>query len=810
MKTRILLLLLACLPALAIAQWSNDPNQNSPIGVAPGEQSIPKVNTHPSGITYISWFSQEAGNYNVRLQKLDVYGAKMWVEEGLLVSNHPAMTWLTDWDLAVDHDACAVVTFQDIRTESNNVYAYRISPTGEFLWGDNGLALSNNPDFEAAPVVTITSGNNAVFAWSRENTIMIQKISPTGQKLWGEEGIQLQGPETFAWPFLAPVDNDEVVMVFFKQTGVPWSPTKNVFAQRFDANGQGLWGTGIAISSNAAIPAYVKAKILADGNNGAFIAWHRDNGFVFDAHIQHVQANGNLSFPMNGLAVSANTNTHQLDPVMAFEPNSQNLFVFWREHNSNQSQRGIYGQKMSLQGTLLWGDNGKVVVPMQPGERAGLNVALDGGEPIITFYENTGGVNNDIVKAIRLDTNGDPVWAGGQVSLSLVPSDKMHFSAGAFHNGQLVVGWGDKRNDGGDIYAQNLKADGTLGPVEMPSGNNFIAVVNAPLQNKRVVLFDSQDGSLADDNFIDLEGISGTPIDILQVDDRFWITDQTRDRVMIFDMEGNFVDSIGGMLPGSGLDNIRGLGRVGEEVWVTNAGTQNGAPGNAIVRIGLDGAILGHFTVPGSPWKPIVYNGEVLLSFSAAGAFLSQIHRYDFNGNPLGAWNIPGELNFLQQISEMENGHILASAFSNVSGGNQNGVYEYNTSGIMVGPVPGTVGNPVASGPRGNFQLGNENIMWTNNEGIHIVDISTGVSNTVMSGGSRYFSLISLETVPPVLAGDANCDGIVNVLDIITIASYIMGLNPEPFCFENADVNGDTLIDVLDVIGTANIIMGGE
>jgi hypothetical protein len=78
-----------------------------------------------------------------------------------------------------------------------------------------------------------------------------------------------------------------------------------------------------------------------------------------------------------------------------------------------------------------------------------------------------------------------------------------------------------------------------------------------------------------------------------------------------------------------------------------------------------------------------------------------------------------------------------------------------------------------------------------------------------MTGGSRYFSLISLELTPPVLAGDANCDGIVNVMDIIAIANFIMGANPEPFCFENADVNQDGTINVMDIIGTANIIMGG-
>jgi len=58
-----------------------------------------------------------------------------------------------------------------------------------------------------------------------------------------------------------------------------------------------------------------------------------------------------------------------------------------------------------------------------------------------------------------------------------------------------------------------------------------------------------------------------------------------------------------------------------------------------------------------------------------------------------------------------------------------------------------------------------------------------------------------------LIPGDANCDEIVNVMDVITIVNYIMGLNPTPFCFENADVNSDGEINVTDVIGTVNIIM---
>jgi hypothetical protein len=63
-------------------------------------------------------------------------------------------------------------------------------------------------------------------------------------------------------------------------------------------------------------------------------------------------------------------------------------------------------------------------------------------------------------------------------------------------------------------------------------------------------------------------------------------------------------------------------------------------------------------------------------------------------------------------------------------------------------------------------------------------------------------------TPPEFLPGDANCDEEVNVLDVITTINYILGNNPQPFCFENADVNGDGIINVSDVVGTVNIILG--
>lgn len=58
------------------------------------------------------------------------------------------------------------------------------------------------------------------------------------------------------------------------------------------------------------------------------------------------------------------------------------------------------------------------------------------------------------------------------------------------------------------------------------------------------------------------------------------------------------------------------------------------------------------------------------------------------------------------------------------------------------------------------------------------------------------------------MKGDADEDGSVTVSDITTIASYILGNNPQPFNMKNADVDGDNAITVSDITGTAGIILG--
>src|SRR5688572_10118276 len=128
----------------------------------------------------------------------------------------------------------------------------------------------------------------------------------------------------------------------------------------------------------------------------------------------------------------------------------------------------------------------------------------------------------------------------------------------------------------------------------------------------RVMLFSEVDGSIVNLDFLlDDAGVGynwNSPRDALQVGNEIWVSDQISDSVTRFTTAGVFIADITG-----GMDNIRGMCFANNKVYVSNAGSGNGAPGNAIVVYNLDGSL--HTTAPvPDPFDVIEYNGQLLIT----------------------------------------------------------------------------------------------------------------------------------------------------------------------------------------------------
>ncbi|KQC06318.1 MAG: hypothetical protein APR54_01845 [Candidatus Cloacimonas sp. SDB] len=478
---KLMFLLSACLITSTLAaQWSEYPDSNTAVSILAGSQALPKIGLGPEGDVYIGFFSNETGNYDVRLQRYDASGYAQWQDNGILVSDNPSMTWITDWDMAVDQDNNAILAFQDIRTGNNDVFAYSISPDGEFNWGEDGLQLSEGTAFDVSPKIAITTNNNALITWQADDVVIMQKISPGGDLLWGENGITLSGANTYSWPQPLAIDNDEIILKFFEDSGVFPATTRHVLAQRFDLDGNPVWDDYTIISNSGGISVWTQIfSMVEDGNNGFFIAWNDDRDMDMDnnSFVQHINAEGEALFAANGVAVATTVNRERFYPELIFNAAQQELMVFWKNTDSAQNNTGLAGQKFNLDGEYIWGNNGLDIIALSTNSIGLIGAKSSPYGNIIFFDEAQGGVNS-MIRAILLDHDGNYVWDPLAVTLCSVDSQKLHSVAGDFANNQWIAAWEDTRNDAGDIYAQNISFMGELGPVETLAGISGTVTIN--------------------------------------------------------------------------------------------------------------------------------------------------------------------------------------------------------------------------------------------------------------------------------------------------------------------------------------------
>ena len=150
--------------SLALAQWPSDPATNMAMTTTSGEATDPHIVVTSDGGCYVSWWDNTSGHYCMYMQRLNANGDIMWAPDGLLISNHAQNSWLTDYTLNVDNTDCAILAVNDIRAGGDwDIYAYRINQSGEFLWGPDGLTISNDAYEDAFPQVLITSGGQHRF-----------------------------------------------------------------------------------------------------------------------------------------------------------------------------------------------------------------------------------------------------------------------------------------------------------------------------------------------------------------------------------------------------------------------------------------------------------------------------------------------------------------------------------------------------------------------------------------------------------------------------------------------------------------------
>ncbi|MCC7015510.1 MAG: hypothetical protein IT454_23330 [Planctomycetes bacterium] len=475
--------LLAGISTPALAQWTSSSAANTPVSVQPGDQAVTKAAAAGAGRTWVGWFDQRSGNYDVYVQLLDADGTPLLAPNGLAVSSHPQNSSLIGWDLMADSSGHCVLVFTDIRAGGDlDVYAYRISSSGQFLWGANGVTLSNNVDYDANPVAAELSDGTFVFVWSQgpngtgTGSVRAQRLDAGGAPLLGANDIALAtATTTNEKPSFCEVvgsDNGSFIVQWLRNTA-SFTSLRHIRVQKYDSNGVAQWNSGAPLNvlDAASVPIAHQPTLISDGSGGAVVGWHR-SATLFDCYVQKLSASGAELFPHNGLVVSLEANRHKLDPAFAYLRASGDIVVAFDRREASQGQRGVGAQRISAAGTRLWGADGVELEPIDLVTEGFERIVPFGDGALVTYfqYPTFGGQNSNVL-ARRLDGNGATLW--GPVALSTVASPKDKPQLVIDERGTARMAWDDERNDSGDVFAQNVHVDGALGPILTCTATNY-------------------------------------------------------------------------------------------------------------------------------------------------------------------------------------------------------------------------------------------------------------------------------------------------------------------------------------------------
>ncbi len=463
MKPTTLITLLA-LASTTHAQWSSDPAANLALADRSGEQTQPKIVPSGDGGFYVSWYDNSTGGYDVVLQRLDASGVEQWAHDGVVVADR-GFSSTQDYGLAVDSAGNALLTFRDDRFTGTQITAAKVDGTGALVWGANGVQLTSTTAFVAAPKIAGTTGGDVVVAWTQDSDVLLQKLDASGVPQWGG-GVTLSEPGggNFSASDMHASGAGSVIISCIGESGGFGSP-RHIFAQKLDGTGAEQWGANhVAVFDGGSIQFGNFPTFVPDGSGGAVFPWYETS--PLQCRVQRVLSNGTEAFAHDGVTVSTDATRIRVSPAADFDSATSELFVFWTEQNAVQSMSGVYGQKLDASGARQWGTQGKVLVPLGANSLTQVRT-LNEGDGAFVFWNTSTGFNADTLQAARVDTNGDftfgPLTASSLVSgksrLAVAPNTTADYAA-------LV--WVDSRNDAGDIYAQDVTSNGTLGPVGIP------------------------------------------------------------------------------------------------------------------------------------------------------------------------------------------------------------------------------------------------------------------------------------------------------------------------------------------------------
>ena len=408
---------------------------------------------------------------------------RMWDPQGLAIRAGEHVTW--EQTYARSEDGTTLIVWTDARNGNYDVFAQAFNGNLDSLYS---VAVCTHPSSQKnLAVCAVTDG--WIVAWTDNRTggsswgdqdFCVQKLDAQGNLLWNPDGVLI-------------VSGDMQRSIYGLSPGSDGnggaiiafsrhiSTCSDVFAQRIDQNGQIVWPDLIGVAD---IPDCSQDLdgVVSDVNGDLLVAWGDCRGF----YGARITPDGQMPWGANGRRLSGlSPNYNRI--TMVYD-DAGGFYLGWT------ASAHTYAQHIGSDGSCLWDSAGVRVCTddlhsqtesaMAPSWN---NDQMDG---LVFAWRDTrfGQYYDRHIFAQKLDLNGIREWAddGVRISLNL---DNITPSVQSDGAGGAVVGWLREEED---QAAQRLDASG------VPQWTTFgVDVTTGTARQERSIMLRGEDGNVA-------------------------------------------------------------------------------------------------------------------------------------------------------------------------------------------------------------------------------------------------------------------------------------------------------------------------
>ncbi len=427
--------------------WTEFGGNGIPIANGIGDESYNTMWADGSGGLIIGYVYNLSGLETLYVKRFLSNGQMAWGQP-LALSPSPAIQ--NKIKMSPINNDSFVFTWMDFRLVHPDIYAQRVDNSGNKLWSEPFIVYSDStaavPALQENPRIVETSDNGVIIIWEDkrnegdEPDLYAQKLSLTGQKLWNPDGLPLaMAPFGQKAPRMASDGNGGCYVVWDDARNGN-APNIDVYAQHLSSTGAALWtanGLGICTSPNEQSSSLVKVA-----SNHIFVNWMDFRNGSLGIYYQVLNTSGTAQLTENGVQVFWGLSGDATLKQIIHLPRQNDTVVIWQDTRYSNLGYQIFFQAINpdSSGTQDFEENGRSVTVLTGNDQNNPSAVVLPDDKIAIVWEEKR-ANNPKIYAQLIDANGNRLW--GDMGMELTDSNPLRQKDPkiSYLDGSLYIGW---------------------------------------------------------------------------------------------------------------------------------------------------------------------------------------------------------------------------------------------------------------------------------------------------------------------------------------------------------------------------------